>query len=358
MKWKNLSYLFALLSPFVFFFNAQAKTIWQIGIQNYSFSREFIFTDEDVIDYEVPPNWKEIQGQKVQFPAGLYAYYDGEKNPRQIRINFCYTEEYNNPSLFIWATPEFVDLKNPHYLWLFKGKEIFIEKKLIGDNSFYPYSFSLGYIKKGLLEENRISIISTGPSNIPIIFDTVYLYLDDKDSDGDGIIDIDEGDCYLDQDTICIPIRSYDPSDIKRISLYIEKPEETSPSLHDVRFLDQNALSFPNWLRSGYLFPFGLLGFRVEEIAPQDKIGIQIGYMDILYPSACFYAYQGSNEWQEVDFEFQDGNRVKIFLNDGGAGDFDRERDGNINTILGLSYTLGLDAHIEKGSCFIKTFSQ
>ena len=120
MKRKFLSCLFALFFIFVFSINAQAKTIWQIGIRNDSFFREFTFPDKDIIEYEVPPNWEEIQAQKDtnwgEFPAALYTCDDNGNNPREIKINFNYLEEYNNPTLIFRVTPESIDQNTPHYL--------------------------------------------------------------------------------------------------------------------------------------------------------------------------------------------------------------------------------------------------
>lgn len=338
----------------------QAKIIiWQVGELDNSYE-EFVFSDQRVIDYIVPFNWQVMLDQGDpglwQFPSVLYSNGDNDNNLREIRINSYYPEDYSNPILIIRATTASVAPETHYYLELFKG-EIFLGKKLITSRLFYPYDFPLGYIKKGFHEENEIVIRGNGPSDTPIIFDTLYLNLDDTDSDGDGISDVDEGDCYLDQDTVCIPIRSYDPTIIERISLHIEESGEGTQCLRDVRFLEADSLNLPEWLRTDNYLPYGYLGFVIEEIEPHKHVGLQISYNDALYPSARFYSYQDSNNWQEMEFEFLAGNAAYIPLSDGGAGDFDGAKDGAINTILVLSYPRELDIHIEKESCFIAASS-
>ena len=355
MKRQTYAYFFIFFLLIVFLDTAQADvTIWQIGSLDDS-SSEFIYPDTNVIEYQVPQDWQNIIGQPDpnwgKFPSGLFAFTDHEHKPREVGIQFNYPEEYNNPNLTIRATTVSVD---PNiYLEIFKG-DLFIGKKPI----FIPYSrytFFLGYIQKGIHERNIITIRCRGPSNSPVIFDMLSLSFDDTDSDGDGVSDTDEGDCSQDANSVCIPIRSYDPSMIKTISLYIATQDSVSPVFRDVIFLDPNSLNLPEWIYLHRYSPYGFLGFRIADIGTLDRIYFQISYMNPVYASACFYAYQDANRWEKTDYEFIDGNTVQIFLNDGGVGDSDGAMDGNINTILSLSYPRTLDVNIDNRGCFIKT---
>jgi hypothetical protein len=152
---------------------------------------------------------------------------------------------------------------------------------------------------------------------------------------------------------VCIPIKSYNPAIEKRISLHIESAGGALPYFQDVRFLDSNEMSLPEWLTAEQYFPYELLEFSVEDLGTQDTINIHLSYADSIYPSARFYAYQDSNTWDEIVFSLLDGNTALIQLNDGGQGDSDGEKNSSIHTILTLSYPQSLDVYIEKGKCFL-----
>lgn len=358
---KRRIYIYAaILCIIVFFFKTTGQTeiaIWQVGDLDDSFS-EFVLSDSNIIDYNVPQNWALLIGQSGpnwgEFPRFFYPFGNQENVPHEIRINFNYIQNYYNPTLSIRVTTTSVDPNMQHFIDLFKG-DMYIDSSPIKYRPFFSYNFSLGYIQKGLHEKNRITIKGRGPSDIPFAFDALYLYLDDTDSDGDGVSDVDEGDCFLDQNTVCIPIKSYNPSIEKRISLHIESTGGALPYFQDVRFLDSNVMYLPEWLTAERYFPYELLEFSVEDLGTQDTINIHLGYADLLYPSARFYAYQDSNTWEEIIFSFFDGNTALIQLNDGGQGDSDGEKNNSIHTILTLSYPQSLDVYIEKGKCFLKT---
>jgi hypothetical protein len=341
---------------------------------------EFVSSDKRVIDYQVPSYWQLMLGQNDPnwgaFPYFLYTWDDNDVHPQEIRINFGYLEDYYNPTLIIRVTVDPnhpFDPNNPHYLELFKGeREVFIGNRVIENRPFYPYIFSLGYIKKGINKKNMFVIRSNGPSGIPVVFDTVYLFLDD-DSDGDGVSDADEGDFYKDSNSVvCIPIKSYHPDPLfkKKIILNINELEDASPFFREVKFLDPNVLNLSEWLGTDRFLPYGYLSFKLEDIGTQEKIALQVSFIDqpspSFYPSVRFHtcqdpnacqdsnAYQDTNNWQETDFELLDGNTAVIPLSDGGIGDYDGEKSGTIHTILTLSYPKSLDAQIERGACFIK----
>lgn len=344
---------------------AQTKIfIWQVGELDDSYN-EFVLSDKRVIDYHVPSDWELMLGPNDPnwgaFPSSLYIWSDNDEYPQEIRINFNYLEDYYNPFLTIRATAPAVDTNHPHYLELFKGDmEIFIGNGVIENESFHVYEFSLGYIKRGIDKKNMLVIRANGPSGIPVVFDTVCLYLDD-DSDGDGVSDADEGDFYKDHNSIvCIPIKSYHPNPLfkKKIILNINELEEATPCFHEVKFLDLNVLNIPQWLITDRYTPYESLHFKIEDIGTQEKITLQISFVDQLspsfHPSVRFHTCQDINTCQETGFRLLDGNTAVIPLNDGGVGDFDGEKNGTIHTILTVSYPKGLDAQIERGTCFIK----
>jgi hypothetical protein len=350
--------LFVLFSRIV-----QAEIpIWQVG--RWHTSGEFVSGSEKrIIDYQVPSDWESLLGQDDPnwgvFPSVLYPCSEKENNPQEISIHFSYPEDYNNPTLIIRAKPSYLDPNIKHSLVVYKGeKELFIGERKIKTPSISLYSFTLGYIKKGLHEKNVIIIKSFGPSDNYISFDLLYFYLDDTDKDGDGVSDADEGKLYKDcNNLVRIPIKSYNPNPLvkKGITLHLEKTEEVSPAFREVRFLDPNLLNFPEWLCPDCYLSYDFLSFKVEGIEPETSLLLQIGFTDALSPSARFYTFQDTNVWEKMAFDFVDTNSASMVLNDGGIGDFDGEINGRIHTTLALLYPQTLGVQIEKKGCFIET---
>ena len=369
---KRQIYIFFLISCFIILFyeNVQAGIlIWQIGESNDAFS-EFAFPDANIIEYTVPRNWESLldpngpnYGNWGDFPKFLYPSGDYGDIPQEIRIDFDYFEDYSIAILNISARTESED---PNIrLRIFKG-EIFIGENYIGSSDFSLYDFyvgPIGPIKEDSPEKNKIIIKSSSSFNTPVYFD--YISLFSNDTDGDGVSDTDEGDCSLDKATTCIPIKTSDPdsSIIKIIKLHIiDESEGAIPGFREMKFLDPNALYLPEQLKNSRLFPYGFLGFKVEEIMPNDKIAVQISIMDQekdqpdkFYPSVRFYSYQDSNSWHETNFELLDENTARISLYDSGEGDFDGEKDGIINSKIAISYPRTIDVDVEKRGCFINT---
>jgi len=325
--------------------------IWQAYAPDDPFGTEPI--DEKVIDYYAPapgdPNGNE-------FPPFLHPYGDHGYNPQEIRINFTYADGYTNPTLLIEAAPSMSDPNVPHTLEVFKDN-LFIATASMESPASPFYRFSMGYIQKGLREQNRIILRCSGPEAIPLVFDTLSLFVDDTDTDGDGVSDLDEGDCTTDPDTACIPIPSYDPLVVKRISLHLERQGGEPFSFTDAQIIDAGGMMLPDWLRSQRVFPYGLIDLRIEGIIDQEPIGILIGLIGFeapFYSSVRLHACLDPNRAMEMDAAFPDGNTALIMVSDGGPADSDGVEDGAIHAILALSYPRNLDVHIGGGGCFIE----
>lgn len=336
-----------------------AIDIWKVGKPNVS--GEFVFSEKRVINYQVPSDWEILIRQDDpnwgEFPSFIYPNNEQENNPQEIRLNYSYLSDYSNPILKIRARILYIaDIH--HNIQVFKGdKEFFIDQDEIIISSYQTYEFPLGYIEKGIHEKNSIIIRSTGPSNKRIYFDNIQLYLDDTDSDGDGVMDTEEGDAYLDQTTAQIQIKSYMPNPVnkKNITLYLEKTGETIPVFREVKFIDPNLFNIPDSLCPNYYLPYELLSFKIEGIGPETRVNFQFKSTEALSASSRFFAYQDANEWQEINFELIDANIASILLNDGGEGDLDTVIDGKIYTILAFFYPEGLGVQVERKGCFLNT---
>lgn len=329
--------------------------VWQVGDLDNS-CRGFDSVSEEVITYQVPQDWSLRLGQEntnwEDFPATLYANGDSEHPPREIILEFPYPADYYNPILVIRASVPNPPQNVQNYLEVFKG-DIFIGDKLLVALPFYAYSFPLGSIKKGINEKNRIIIKNRGAPESPLVLDTIYLYFDDTDTDGDGVTDVEEGACSLEQYIACIPLSSNDPRMIKRISLSVEQAKENGTCLRNVRFVDQNSLTIPVHPALNRYLPYGLIGFSIEEMASLNSISLWISFTDPFYTSLKTHAYKSSGQWDEVAFDFIDGNTIEVILDDGGMGDLREEKEGKIEAILALSYPLSLNENVEKRGCFI-----
>ena len=363
---------------------AQSAVIWQVGKRDYSCG-EFVSPGEqiEIIDYQVPEDWESrlLDQDSIsswgEFPSSLCPLDDVSNNPHEIRIDFHYLKDYSNPVLTIVASAS--SRNTSQYLAILKGEgETFIDRRLIELPYYTLYHFPLRNIQKGPSCKENTIIIRNLPnpenslSSSPILFDAVYL--DDNDSDGDGISDSDEGGGdwdqdgiidSLDKDTVCVPIKSDDPSVIKRIRLNIKgSGEESSPFFSEVRFLDPNSLSVPGWLASTRCLPYGFLGFKIENVGPQGEILVRMGCEgDRIYPSARLHTWEANtsqaSNWQEAAYGISDdGYAVSITLKDGDTGDSDGKKDGLIAASLALSYPRSLGLKVEKGGCFIETVAQ
>lgn len=355
----TLSYCLLLFFILSVFPPAQARIyIWQIGNVDGSFG-EFSDIQKGIIEYQVPSDWGTLIEQHdpnwVGFPCALYTCCDNNR-PQEVRINFCYPHDYGNPTLTVMSSVHSPDPNITCYLEIFKGvNDLFIGSQRIEYRPFPMYSFSLGYIRNGSLEENQIILRGTGTADASILFDALYVSIDDKDTDGDGVSDEDEGDAFLDQAIVCMPLASYDPNPLfrKNIILQIAPLEDVNPYFREVVFLDPNTAGIPSLLMTDHYMPYSPLSFKVEGIGSYEHVSIFLCLPDTVYPSARFYTYQGTNTWQETDFEILDGEQVMVPLTDGDKGDSDGQSNGTIAAIMSFSYPYGLDVHMQRQGCFI-----
>ena len=349
--------------------HTRAKEIWRIGETDNKC--EFSQPESKVIDYIVPYNWKTLLEEANPnwggFPGELYIYNsensDDEEKVREININFPYPNDFHNPILVVRAQTIFSDPNDCFILEIMKfNKRIPLDQRPMY-NRYWPveYEFPLGLITcDGINDKNKITIRCYGPASGYLLFDALYLYYNDSDSDSDGVWDSEEGN-YAGSDPRIARISKVgrDPDDKKKFTLTIQEPEGTIPYFRKVRLDDPNDPIVSEQLKSSYYFPYGLLGFQIAGVEEEGQVTIHIAYTDTHDPtsvfsaSLCCFAYKNMNIWQEVDFSFVDGNTIALNLQDGGDGDSDKGEAGSIDVILALSYTQQLDVSVDKGGCFL-----
>lgn len=327
---------------------------------------QFTVSEKRVFEYLVPSNWQELLAEQDpnwgKFPDFLYPFDNEGNNTREIRINYRYLQDYHDPVLRIWCSimssttsPADPDI----HLVIFKGgNEVFVDEKLIEDGPFFYYDFYMGGIKKDLHDKNEIIIRCSSPNkNLFLMFDYIHLFVRDKDTDGDGVSDVEEGEDYAQNQSIAsIPITNYDPDpwniiEEKRITLNCESGE-ASPCFRQAGFIDPNSLNVPEWLMADRFLPYGFLEFRIEEMKPQAHVLLKLNTTDPIYSSLQCHTYQDANGWQEVNCELIDEYTIKLLLRDGGPEDGDGN-EGSIYVIMCLSYPKELDTELEQGSCFM-----
>jgi hypothetical protein len=374
----SLGFSFFLLG---FVHTAQAKIfIWRIGKPDNNISgNEFSRPETKVIDYIVPQNWEVLFNEDNPdwsgFPQHLYTSLDNRDSDdheiiQEITINFAYPCDHHNPVLVVRAETSDVDPNVYFALEIMKfDKKIHIDLKRMNNKyRFINYEFPLGLIKAGdISEKNEIVIRCAGPPQGYIVFDALYLYYDDTDSDQDGVWDSDEGDAKSDPRTSSLPKIGRDPAYRKIFTLHIYEPEGITPCFRNVRFVDPNTLIIPEHLKSGYYFPYGFLGLQIDEVDSEGQVALQVtyeytykniyqlenGFSPYLY---CF-AYQDSKDWREMDFSFVEGNSIGLELRDGGIADYDGGDPGSIDTIIAFAYPQELEVTVEKRGCFLQSIS-
>jgi hypothetical protein len=345
---------------------ASEDIIWRIGNKNYSSGEfsEFPTMEIMILPYLVDPNWQE-RSNWGDFPQALYPGCNSEDNPKEIRINHIYLQDYGNPTLRIGCIIESnttIPADANISLLIFKGdREVSVGKKSVTNvGSFPPHEFPLGSIEKGLHDKNRITIRCSSPNDALFVrFDFIDVYIDDTDTDGDGVSDVDEGKDYAQNQSIAsIPLADYDPDPWniikeKRITLFCESGE-ASTCFRQVGFIDPDTLNVPEWLMADRFLPYGFFEFTIEEMNPQALVLLTLKTTEPIYSSVQCHTYQDVNGWQGVNYELIDEHTVTVRLGDGGPEDGDGI-EGSIYSIMCLSYPQGLDAALEHESCFMRS---
>lgn len=189
----------------------------------------------------------------------------------------------------------------------------------------------------------------------------IYGAIDGTDSNGNGILDSEEGkDGSKDYDGDGIP--DYKDTDT---ATFRQTNNTNSILLHTQKGAFSNVTALadddPSITQNGkpaLVFPYGAIRFNITGISPGDSVEVTMVFPDTVPRYAKYYKIT-STGWQEIKINSYDGNKIKVTLTD---GDPATDEDGIANGVivdpgaLGISSTPPEDTGgSDGGTCFIKT---
>ena len=163
----------------------------------------------------------------------------------------------------------------------------------------------------------------------------IYGSIDGTDSNGNGILDSEEGTTptddldmdgtpdHLDTDTAAFR----HPNGIKRVRLHT-----SGGNLANVSCMKDDDPSLPQTGKPSRDFPYGVNKFMVTGITAGGSVTVTMTFPDDVPTSAQYFKIDAMGQWTEVPFESNDGdNRITITMTD---GDPLTDADGTSNGII------------------------
>lgn len=142
---------------------------------------------------------------------------------------------------------------------------------------------------------------------------------------------------YLEDDKAAsIPIGPYDPTNIKRMALFLE--DRGNSQFREVRFIEPYSFTMPAWLQEDYYFPYEILSFRIEAMDLADDAAICITSEAEFVDSLKAFVQMDKDQWEGIAVARIDERTITLTLNDSQTGDGDREKNDAIDTRLALDY--------------------
>jgi hypothetical protein len=86
----------------------------------------------------------------------------------------------------------------------------------------------------------------------------------------------------------------------------------------------------------GYTFPFGIVGFKLENVGLGNAVTLRIQYPGNV-PASAEYLKHGPQGWHPIPMARINATTIEITLTDGGVGDTDAAQDGTITDPGGLA---------------------
>jgi hypothetical protein len=195
----------------------------------------------------------------------------------------------------------------------------------------------------------------------------VYGGIDDSDSNGNGVLDSEEGtDTASDfdgdgtadfQDTDTARVRH--AKGAEKVCVHASKGD-----LAAVRAMSDDDPNVTQTGKPSLTFPYGTIKFNIVGLNPGDEVTVSLVFPDAVPTTATYYKISASRGWREIPFGSNDGdNTITLTLTD---GDADTDADELVNgTIVdpgalalsstGVTPTASGDDGGGGGGCFIGT---
>ncbi len=190
----------------------------------------------------------------------------------------------------------------------------------------------------------------------------IYGAIDGTDSNGNGILDSEEGTDaaddfdgdgtpdYMDSDTAAVR----NPKGVEKVHLHT-----SSGDFSDVACLDDDDRSLPQNGKPERLFPYGVNRFLVTGLMAGESVTVSIKFPGTVATDAQYYKVNASGRWEEITFGSNDGDdTITLTLTD---GDPDTDADGIANGViddpgaLTTATTTPVPSSDSSGGCFFTT---
>lgn len=187
----------------------------------------------------------------------------------------------------------------------------------------------------------------------------IYGAIDGTDSNGNGILDSEEGTNaaddldadgtadYMDSDTAGVR----HAKGIEKVRLHT-----SGGNFSNVACLKDDDPSLPQNDKPARQFPYGVNRFLITGLTAGDAVTVSMEFPDAVPTTARYYKVNASGQWEQIDFGSNDGdNRITLTLTD---GDPQTDSDGMANGIIddpGALTTSEASSDGGSGGCFILT---
>jgi hypothetical protein len=208
-----------------------------------------------------------------------------------------------------------------------------------------------------------INILEAGWSYVDQKKIIVYGAIDGTDSNGNGILDSEEGTSaaddfdadgtpdYMDTDTAAFR----HPNGIDKIRLHA-----SNGNLTNVACMGDDDPSLPQHTKPNRQFPFGVNRFFITGLSAGESVTVTIELPRAVATDSQYYKVNSSGQWQEIVFGSNDGdNQITLTLTDGDPlTDADGTQNGTIDdpgALTTAGTTTAAPSSGGGGGCFITT---
>ena len=216
-----------------------------------------------------------------------------------------------------------------------------------------------------------INVLEAGWSYVDQEKIIIYGAIDGNDSNGNGILDSEEGtDPGLDFDGDGTP--DFQDADTTRLRHAMGSGKlllHTSAGAYtDVKCLSADDPEVPQTGKPSLTFPYGTTKFKIIGLTPGETVTVTLVFPEDVPTNSTYYKISATNGWQEIPFGDNDGDdTITLTLTDGDAfTDGDGKADGTIEDPGALATTSSGDIPVSSsgggsggsGGCFITAASK